>query len=67
MVKLVINLLEKIRIAPSNEDTNKHPKYIFFISSEESKQQQKRIFNNEKIETSNVNIPKYRKVDLNIH
>ena len=59
-------LLEKIKIALSNEETNKQPKYIFFIFSEESKQQQKRIFNNEKIETNIVNIPKYSKVDLNI-
>ena len=30
-------LLEKIKIALSNEETNKQPKYIFFIFSEESK------------------------------
>ena len=60
-------LLEKIKIALTNEETNKLPKYIFFIFSEESKQQQKRIFNNEKIETNIVNIPKYKNVDLNIY
>ena len=60
-------LLEKIKIALIDEKTNKQPKYIFFIFSEESKQQQKRIFNNEKIETNIVNIPKYKNVDLNIH
>jgi hypothetical protein len=30
-------LLEKIKIAPIDEKTNKQPKYIFFIFSEESK------------------------------
>jgi len=30
-------LLEKIKTALSNEETNKLPKYIFFIFSEESK------------------------------
>ena len=60
-------LLEKIKIVLIDEKTNKQPKYIFFIFSEESKQQQKRIFNNEKIETNNVNIPKYSNVDLNIY
>jgi hypothetical protein len=30
-------LLEKIKIALSNEEINKQPKYIFFIFSEESK------------------------------
>ena len=59
-------LLKKIKIALSNEETNKQPNYTF-IFSEESKQQQKRIFNNEKIETNNVNIPKYSNVDLNIY
>ena len=58
-------LLEKIKIALSNEETNKQLKYTF-IFSKESKQQQKRIFNNEKKETNNVNIPKYSNVDLNI-
>ena len=59
-------LLENIKIALSNKETNKQPKYIFFIFIEESKQQQKRTFSNEKIETNNVNIPKNSKVDLNI-
>ena len=56
-------LLKKIKIKLSNEESNKELKYTF-IFNKESKQQQKRIFNSEKIATNNVNIPKYSGVDV---